>query len=128
MRVAPPSLPLSLSLARARSRPGRLARRFDINWMREAEIKHGRICMLAISGWLAVDAGLRFPGEHFAGISNSLEAHDAAVKSGDMWALLFIIGFCEALHMSIVVPKLDGDWGDYEPGASACFVVCMRAG
>merc|ERR1712228_6835 len=33
-----------------------------------------------------------------------------------MWALLIFVGICESLHMSVVVPKLDGDWGDYEPG------------
>merc|ERR1719198_2843857 len=71
--------------------------------------------MLAVSGWLANDAGIKFPGEAFKGIS-SLEAHDAMVKSGHMWGLLALVGFCEALHMSVIVPKLDGDWGDWEPG------------
>merc|ERR1719482_1821693 len=28
-----------------------------VYWMREAELKHGRICMLAVVGWLTVDAG-----------------------------------------------------------------------
>ena len=28
-----------------------------IEWMREAELKHRRICMLAILGWVAVDMG-----------------------------------------------------------------------
>lgn len=92
-----------------------LADKYDLNWMREAELKHGRVCMLAVSGWLANDAGIKFPGEAFQGIS-SLEAHDAMCKSGHMWALLFIVGVCESLHMSVVVPKLDGDWGDWEPG------------
>ena len=27
-----------------------------VYWMREAELKHGRICMLAVVGWLTVDA------------------------------------------------------------------------
>ena len=30
-------------------------------WMREAEIKHGRICMLAWFGWVAADGGFGFP-------------------------------------------------------------------
>lgn len=38
------------------------------------------------------------------------------VASGHMWALLAIVGVCESLHFSVVVPKLDGDWGDYQPG------------
>ena len=33
-----------------------------------------------------------------------------------MWALLAFVGACESLHMGVVVPKLDGDWGDWEPG------------
>jgi len=33
-----------------------------------------------------------------------------------MWALLAVVGVCESLHFSVVVPKLDGDWGDYQPG------------
>ena len=53
--------------------------RYDVNWLREAELKHGRICMLAICGWLANDnEAMKFPGEAFQGIS-SLEAHDAMV-------------------------------------------------
>lgn len=32
---------------------------FPLDWMREAEIKHGRVCMLAIVGYIAVDIGIR---------------------------------------------------------------------
>lgn len=95
--------------------PLNLADKYDLNWLREAELKHGRICMLAVAGWLAVDADIKFPGDAFAGVS-ALAAHDAMVKSGHMWALLAIVGFCEAIHFSIIVPKLDADWGDWEPG------------
>jgi hypothetical protein len=87
----------------------------DIKWLREAELKHGRLCMLAVVGWLTVDAGITFPGPAFEGIK-SIAAHDAAVKSGWMWALLASVSALEAIHMSVVVPKLDGDWGDWEPG------------
>jgi len=31
-------------------------------WMREAELKHGRLCMLAIVGFAGVDNGLHWPG------------------------------------------------------------------
>lgn len=55
-----------------------------VEWMREAELKHGRICMLAVLGWVAVDSGLRLPGQMFESIPNSLAAHDAAVKNGSM--------------------------------------------
>uniref|UniRef100_A0A7S3WXA1 Light harvesting protein n=1 Tax=Emiliania huxleyi TaxID=2903 RepID=A0A7S3WXA1_EMIHU len=33
-----------------------------IEWMREAELKHGRVCMLAVVGYIVVDKGLRAPG------------------------------------------------------------------
>ena len=92
-----------------------LANKYDLNWLREAELKHGRVTMLAIVGWVAVDLGLRFPGAAFEGIS-ALEAHDAMVKSGHMWGLLAFVGTCELFHMSVIVPRLDADWDGYEPG------------
>ena len=33
-----------------------------LDWMREAELKHGRMTMLAVLGWVSVDLGMRFPG------------------------------------------------------------------
>lgn len=92
-----------------------LASKYDVNWLREAELKHGRVCMLAFLGWITVDAGITFPGEQFEGIK-SLDAHDIAVSNGSMWVLLAIVGLCEFKHLSIISPKLDGDWGDWEPG------------
>merc|ERR1719270_573350 len=35
---------------------------FQFNWLREAEIKHGRISMLAVFGYLGTYAGWRLPG------------------------------------------------------------------
>jgi len=46
-----------------------------VYWMREAELKHGRICMLAWTGWVAVDLGIKFPGEKYAALS-SFTAHE----------------------------------------------------
>jgi hypothetical protein len=54
-----------------------------IDWMVESELKHGRICMLAVVGFLAVDFGVRFPGTQYEGVG-PIAAHDAMVKSGNM--------------------------------------------
>ena len=35
---------------------------FDIRWLREAELKHGRVCMLATVGWIATVAQMRLGG------------------------------------------------------------------
>ena len=43
---------------------------WPVSWMREAELKHGRVCMLGVVGWIAVDAGLRVRG-------TPLDAHPA---------------------------------------------------
>lgn len=34
----------------------------DLYWMREAELKHSRVAMLAVVGLLAQESGLVFPG------------------------------------------------------------------
>merc|ERR1719329_802022 len=56
-------------------------------WMREAELKHGRVCMLAWTGWLAADGAfgpvpLRFPGDIYSveSIPDSFSAHDVLVQ------------------------------------------------
>ena len=41
--------------------PLNLASKYDVNWLREAELKHGRVTMLATVGFLANDLGLKFP-------------------------------------------------------------------
>ena len=55
-----------------------------LEWMREAELKHGRLSMLAFLGWVAVDSGLRLPGLGYESIPSSFVAHDAAVANGSM--------------------------------------------
>jgi len=37
-----------------------------MDWLREAELKHGRVCMLATLGFVATDLGLRIPGPEHA--------------------------------------------------------------
>merc|ERR1712241_717718 len=62
--------------------------------MREAELKHGRVCMLATIGWIATDLGVRFPAEIFQNVS-TIQAHDAMVEQGIMLPFLASIGCAE---------------------------------
>merc|ERR1712203_949136 len=64
-----------------------------VYWVREAELKHARVCMLATIGWIATDLGLRFPGEQFQ--VTTLQAHDAMVEAGIFLPFLASIGVAE---------------------------------
>lgn len=66
-----------------------------VYWVREAELKHGRIAMLATVGWIATDLGFRFPGEKFQAVANSVEAHDKMVEAGYMLPFFGAIGIFE---------------------------------
>lgn len=65
-----------------------------LTWMREAELKHSRVCMLAVAGWLVVDLGIHFPGAQYEGL-RALTAHNAMVESGNMWLLLIAVSILE---------------------------------
>jgi len=65
-----------------------------IQWSREAELKHARVCMLAFAGYVAVDLGFRVP---FAPEVSSLYAHDACVEKGPMLGMLLPIAAIEIL-------------------------------
>lgn len=91
-------------------------------WMREAELKHGRVCMLAWLGWVAADGGLgpvpiRFPGEIYSveNVPNSYLAHDIMVNQGSLGFLLLLVGFIEFCMSSVLVEVAKGE-SDREPG------------
>lgn len=73
----------------------------NIKWMREAELEHGRLCMLAWTGYTAVDCGIRFPGEKYAAL-NSFHAHDATAR-GELFLLLLLVGTAETIKFSQVL-------------------------
>ena len=56
----------------------------DLRWLREAELKHGRVCMLAATGLIVQDV-YQFPGitQTFGNLKVTA-LHDAAVKQGSM--------------------------------------------
>merc|ERR1712205_74390 len=67
----------------------------DVRWLRDAELKHGRVCMLAATGMIVQDVAT-FPGVTSTfGDSKMTALHDAAVKQGAMQQLLVWIGFFE---------------------------------
>jgi len=69
---------------------------FDIKWLREAELKHGRLCQLAWLGFVATDLGFTLPGDMHQ--YSSVTAHDVACKYGAMQQILLWVGFVEVVH------------------------------
>ena len=87
-----------------------------MGWMREAEIKHGRVCMLATVGWISADLGLRAPGvpsELKAAGVTSYAAHDIAVADGRLLMLIILCGVFEIAGSAAIKATLEGK---REPG------------
>ena len=90
--------------------------------LRYVEIKHGRICMLGVVGYLLTDGGSRLPGlisydgTTFADIPSGFDALTAIPQLG----LFQIIGFIGALELG-VMKSIDGTGnefvGDFRNGA-----------
>ena len=94
----------------------------NIKWMREAELKHGRICMLAWAGWVAVDLGVKFPGAKYAALSSYgaavIEPGKALLqqKLGYEMLLLFLwVGTFETIGFTQIYNMMDGE-DDRAPG------------
>jgi len=89
-------------------------------WMREAELKHGRVTMLAWAGWLATDGAFgpvpfRFPGAVYHDVPSSYEAHDIMVAQGSLGFMLFAVGFIEFCTSAVLVEVAKGE-SDREAG------------
>jgi hypothetical protein len=80
-----------------------------MDFLREAELKHGRMCQLAVVGFAAVDNGFRiYPTpEAYEGLT-SVTAHDALVEYGAMGQLFLWVGLAEALSTVAVIQMLQG--------------------
>jgi light-harvesting complex I chlorophyll a/b binding protein 1 len=84
-------------------------------WMREAELKHGRVAMMAWLGWVATDgafgAPLRFPGEIYSveSIPTAYEAHNVLVDQGSMTFMLLVAGFIEICSGAVLVQVAKGE-------------------
>eukprot|EP00316_Scyphosphaera_apsteinii_P013030 CAMPEP_0119308870 /NCGR_PEP_ID=MMETSP1333-20130426/12814_1 /TAXON_ID=418940 /ORGANISM="Scyphosphaera apsteinii, Strain RCC1455" /LENGTH=213 /DNA_ID=CAMNT_0007312741 /DNA_START=63 /DNA_END=704 /DNA_ORIENTATION=- len=82
-----------------------------MDWLREAELKHARVCMLATVGFAFTDF-YTLPGFQYT----TLEAHDACVASGAMSQLLLWIGLLEVFSFIAIDQMLRGSGrapGDY---------------
>merc|ERR1711907_483956 len=63
-------------------------------WVREAELKHGRVAMLATLGWIATDCGWRFPGTLFQN-TDTINAHNDLIKLGVLQPVLGALAVAE---------------------------------
>jgi len=62
----------------------------DVKWLREAELKHGRVSMLAVVGWLVQSYGIHLPSPD--GIYNTANPIDAVFAVGPSPLLQIIVG------------------------------------
>jgi len=92
--------------------------RFDR--LRYVEVKHGRICMLAVLGHIVTAAGVRLPGEiayglPFADVPNGLKALEVVPAAG-LAQIFAFVGFLELAVMKDVTGE--GEFpGDFRNGA-----------
>jgi hypothetical protein len=85
------------------------------NRLRYVEVKHGRVAMIAIAGYLIAEAGFRFPGEisfglPFADVPNGFAAFGVIPAAG----LAQIFGFIGFLECAIMKDITGGEFpGDF---------------
>jgi hypothetical protein len=85
---------------------------FPMDYLREAEIKHGRVCMAAVVGFITTDLGIIV---HPLGQGlSSVAAHDALAKEGVLGNALLWIGIAEMVSYIGVSEMLQGS--GREPG------------
>lgn len=100
--------------------PLRISDYFPMDYLREAELKHARIAMLAWTGFVVVDLGARIPGtpDVYSGLS-SASVHDIAVDFGAMGQILLFIGIAECISWIAISQMLQGSGrqpGDFQFG------------
>ena len=74
-----------------------------VEWLRESELKHGRVCMLAVVGFVATDLGFRLPGEMHQ--VASINAHDMAVDMGAMTQIGIWIAVAECIGYLAILDR-----------------------
>jgi hypothetical protein len=88
--------------------------------LRFVELKHGRVCMLAVVGYLVTEAGIRLPGAidysgtTFADISSGYQALNSLPQAG----LAQVIAFIGFLEVAVMKDITGGEFpGDFRNGA-----------
>lgn len=90
--------------------PLSLSTSIDFAFLQEAEIKHCRVAMLAVMGWVLPEV-IRFPGVQ---AMSAPEAHDYFVKVGSMSQILLWTSFLEVFGALAIIETMRG--GDRKPG------------
>merc|ERR1712071_223232 len=89
--------------------------------LRYVEIKHGRISMLAVLGYLVAEAGIRLPGDinysglAFSDVRNGFAAFND-IGGGGIGQIIALIGFLELAIMKDVTGEAEFP-GDFRNGA-----------
>eukprot|EP00585_Thalassiosira_rotula_P009711 CAMPEP_0196147510 /NCGR_PEP_ID=MMETSP0910-20130528/25563_1 /TAXON_ID=49265 /ORGANISM="Thalassiosira rotula, Strain GSO102" /LENGTH=202 /DNA_ID=CAMNT_0041409941 /DNA_START=107 /DNA_END=715 /DNA_ORIENTATION=+ len=80
-----------------------------VDFLREAELKHGRICMMAWLGWVSVDCGLRVlpVPEALEGVT-AATAHDASVEQGGLSQMFLWFSLLEIIDGIAIQQMLEG--------------------
>jgi len=86
--------------------PLRISDYFPMDYLREAELKHARICMLAITGYVSVDLG--FIVHPLGAGLTSATAHNVMVENGVMGNALVFLGLFEIVSYLGVAEMLQG--------------------
>lgn len=107
---APPKLDPTLPGGESLFDPLGFSSMFDLTFLREAEIKHGRICMLATLGWIFPEF-YHLPAPAYTA-TNPLEAV-TAVGFLPIAQIVLLIVVCEALSYKKVYYEGIGEPGAY---------------
>ena len=89
----------------------------DVAWLREAELKHGRMSMLAITGVMVQSAGIHWPGNADISFDNTDWATAPATLPAAAWGqVLLFIGLVEGQKSEGLFDLWNGVTTNREPG------------